>query len=93
MVAPGRTVVVAGGPRSDGLGDEGALPDPALCDRPAVWIDDVVTPEARNWATARPAPTLLLAVDPATGLTRHAVDAALQWAARRARTNPPTHPR
>jgi HAD domain in Swiss Army Knife RNA repair proteins len=63
-----------------------------LRDRPAVWIDDVITPEAQTWAAARPTPTLLLAVDPATGLTRHTVDAALQWAAQQTRTNPQTHP-
>ena len=62
-----------------------------LRDRPAVWIDDVLTPEARNWVAARPTPTLLLAVDPAAGLTRHTVDVALQWAARRSRTDPQPH--
>jgi hypothetical protein len=37
-------------------------------DRAVAWIDDVVTREARAWATSRAAPTLLIDVDPATGL-------------------------
>ncbi|WP_194899207.1 HAD domain-containing protein [Catenulispora pinisilvae] len=48
--------------------------------RPAVWIDDQHPPEARTWSSARPQPTLLIPVDPATGLTREAVDRALEWA-------------
>jgi hypothetical protein len=52
-----------------------------LQDRPAVWIDDVITPEARTWASARGIPTLLLEVDPAIGLSTETVELALQWAA------------
>jgi hypothetical protein len=48
--------------------------------RPAAWVDDIVTPEARDWAAARDAPTLLLEVDPAVGLTRAAIDELLAWA-------------
>lgn len=50
-------------------------------DRPAAWIDDALTPEARAWAAGRQAPTLLVDIDPALGLTRPAVDRALAWAA------------
>lgn len=56
--------------------------DRHLGDRPAAWIDDLLGPEAREWAAARTAPTLLLEVDPAVGLTREVVDRALAWAAR-----------
>ena len=47
---------------------------------PVAWVDDVVTPEARQWATNREEPTLLVEVDPAAGLTRSAVDRLLAWA-------------
>ena len=49
-------------------------------DRPAAWIDDVMTPEAWEWANARHAPTLLVPVDPAVGLTRSHVDQLIAWA-------------
>jgi hypothetical protein len=48
-------------------------------DRAAAWVDDVVTQEAREWALARPAPTLLAEIDPAEGLTRRVVDRLLGW--------------
>lgn len=48
--------------------------------RPAVWIDDALTPEARAWAEGRKAPTLLVDVDPAEGLTQAVVLRALAWA-------------
>lgn len=47
--------------------------------RPAAWIDDLHTPEARTWADNRPEPTLLIPVTPSTGLTRRSVDQALAW--------------
>ncbi len=50
-------------------------------DRPAAWVDDLLTQEAQVWAETRTAPTLLLPVDSATGLTRHHVDELLDWAA------------
>jgi hypothetical protein len=49
-------------------------------DRPAAWVDDNITPEAREWAEQRDAPTLLVDVESATGLTRPAVDELLDWA-------------
>jgi hypothetical protein len=54
--------------------------DAVVGDRPAAWIDDTVTPEAREWAARRAAPTLLVEADPAVGLTRQMVDRCLQWA-------------
>jgi hypothetical protein len=50
-------------------------------ERPAAWVDDIVTPEARAWEAGRAAPTLLLEVDPAVGLVRAQVDELLAWAA------------
>jgi hypothetical protein len=49
-------------------------------DRPAAWVDDNLGPEALAWAEQRRAPTLLVAVDSATGLTRAAVEQLLDWA-------------
>ncbi|MEU8367715.1 HAD domain-containing protein [Micromonospora tulbaghiae] len=48
--------------------------------RPAVWIDDALTPEAHAWAEGRKAATLLVDVDPAEGLTQAVVRRALSWA-------------
>ena len=50
-------------------------------ERPAAWVDDIVTPEARAWAAQRTAATLLLEVDAAVGLVRSQVDRLLAWAA------------
>ena len=52
-------------------------------ERPLAWLDDVVTSEMVAWAAARPAPTLLIPVDPAQGLTREVVDICLTWSATR----------
>ena len=49
--------------------------------RPAAWVDDMLTPEARAWADARRFATLLVEVDSATGLTRPQVEDVLTWAA------------
>jgi hypothetical protein len=49
-------------------------------DLPVAWVDDIVTPGARQWAEDRDEPTLLVEVDPAVGLTRSAVDDLLAWA-------------
>lgn len=49
--------------------------------RAAVWIDDMLTPEAYAWADDRTDPTLLISADPAEGLVRSMVDEALSWAA------------
>jgi hypothetical protein len=54
--------------------------DAFVGDLPVAWIDDLVTAEARQWATKREAPTLLVEVDPAAGLARAAVDRLLAWA-------------
>jgi hypothetical protein len=72
--------------------------DRHVADHPTAWVDDQLTPEAYGWAAARPAPTLLLPVNPAVGLTRVTVEEALDWAGRvvppAAGTTPgPTGPR
>lgn len=50
-------------------------------DRPVAWVDDMITPEAGMWAAERRAPTLLVDVDPATGLTEPVVTELKNWAA------------
>lgn len=47
--------------------------------RPAAWLDDIVTSEARAWARGRSAPTLIVEVDPHAGLQRHHVDELIAW--------------
>lgn len=51
-----------------------------VADRPVVWLDDLLTPEARRWAAGRSPATLLIDVDPAHGLRRSMIDRALSWA-------------
>jgi hypothetical protein len=51
-------------------------------ERPAAWLDDVVTTEARAWAGGRKAPTILVEVDHRAGLERRHVDDLLVWSAR-----------
>jgi hypothetical protein len=48
--------------------------------RPVAWIDDAHDDRCRSWATARPAPTLLVTTDPAVGLTDDDVEQLLVWA-------------
>jgi hypothetical protein len=48
--------------------------------RPLVWVDDALQPEAHAWAAERGTPTLLISIDPAEGLTRAVIDQALRWA-------------
>ena len=57
--------------------------DAAAGDRPAAWIDDNHTPAGRRWAAERPAPTLLVPIDPAVGWTRADVDRVIAWATAR----------
>ena len=48
--------------------------------RTLAWIDDMLTPVAHAWAEGRDAPTLLIPIDPAEGLTRAHVDQLVDWA-------------
>jgi HAD domain in Swiss Army Knife RNA repair proteins len=49
-------------------------------DRPLAWIDDAHDDSCRAWASSRAAPTLLVATDPAAGLTAAHVEALERWA-------------
>lgn len=49
--------------------------------RPVAWMDDMLTDAAWSWARTRRAPTLLVPIDPACGLTRSHVQALLDWVA------------
>ena len=48
--------------------------------RPAAWIDDAHPAEAVVWCERRAAPTILIGVNAAIGLTREHVDRAIEWA-------------
>jgi hypothetical protein len=50
--------------------------------RPLAWIDDAHDDACRRWAARRGAPTLLIATDPAVGLTEAHVARLLGWARR-----------
>lgn len=49
-------------------------------DRPAAWIDDNLDDECHTWASRRPAPTLLVETEPATGIVEEHVELLLRWA-------------
>ena len=49
-------------------------------DRPAAWIDDAFDDSCHAWAAARDAPTLLVATDPAVGMTTTSVARLERWA-------------
>jgi hypothetical protein len=49
-------------------------------ERPAAWIDDMFDDDCRAWAASRRAPTLLVATDPAVGLTAEHVAMLEEWA-------------
>ena len=49
-------------------------------DRAAAWIDDSLDERCTTWADERPAPTLLVETDSATGITDEHVERLLGWA-------------
>ncbi|MGH8909384.1 MAG: hypothetical protein ACRD0K_23540 [Egibacteraceae bacterium] len=51
-------------------------------EQPLAWIDDILSPTVQAWAAQRTAPTLLIAIDPAIGLTFKAVEQLHAWADR-----------
>jgi len=53
--------------------------------RPLAWVDDAHDERCHAWAASRPAPTLLVATDPATGLTARETARLLRWAEEAAR--------
>jgi hypothetical protein len=48
-------------------------------DRAVAWLDDLFGSAARAWAAERTAPTLLVDVDPAIGMTEGLVDELRAW--------------
>jgi hypothetical protein len=50
-------------------------------ERPLAWIDDAHDESCVAWAAARPAPTLLVATEPATGLSAAHAEQLSAWAA------------
>ena len=56
--------------------------------RALAWIDDLLGPEAIEWAATRAWPTRLVPVDPERGLDRSHVELLLRWAATLAETGP-----
>jgi len=48
--------------------------------RPLAWVDDALDESCYIWASARHAPTLLVATDPATGLTAAHAEELSAWA-------------
>jgi len=54
-------------------------------DRPVAWVDDNFNEACHWWAKHREAPTLLVATDPAIGLTDEHVVKLERWAAETAR--------
>ena len=49
-------------------------------DRAVAWIDDAHDASCERWAATRPGPTLLVATDPAVGITDEQVAALQRWA-------------
>ena len=52
----------------------------AGADRAVAWIDDDLDDECREWAAARPGPTLLVQTEPHVGLDDDAARVLLDWA-------------
>lgn len=50
--------------------------------RPLAWVDDAFDRSCEQWAKGRSAPTLLLATEPAVGLTDAQADRLIAWADR-----------
>jgi hypothetical protein len=58
----------------------GAIDAYAGPERPVAWIDDQFDESCHEWARVRPAPTTLVATDPAVGLTADHVARVRAWA-------------
>jgi HAD domain in Swiss Army Knife RNA repair proteins len=54
--------------------------------RPLAWVDDAFNDACERWASKREAPTLLLATEPAIGLTEVQADRLIAWAYTKAST-------
>jgi HAD domain in Swiss Army Knife RNA repair proteins len=53
----------------------------AVGDRACAWIDDAHEPDHYQWARERQAPTLIVDIDPAEGLTAEVAELLAHWAA------------
>jgi hypothetical protein len=69
-------------PARNGHWKLGAIDHFAGPTRPLAWIDDAHDASCRAWAQSRPGPTLLIATEPAVGLTASHVDELCTWASR-----------
>lgn len=49
-------------------------------EQPLAWIDDAHGEACEAWASARPAPTLLVTTQPAVGMTEREVERLIAWA-------------
>lgn len=58
-----------------------AIDDFAGARQPLAWIDDALNDACRDWAAARPAPTLLVQTEAHVGVTAAHVDQLIAWAA------------
>jgi hypothetical protein len=58
----------------------GAIDRFAGSDRPLAWIDDAHDDSCQAWGETRDGPTLLIATDPAVGLTAEHVTTLVAWA-------------
>jgi hypothetical protein len=52
----------------------------AAAERPLAWVDDAFDRSCERWAASRSAPTLLIATEPAVGLTEAHTKRLLSWA-------------
>jgi hypothetical protein len=59
----------------------GGIEQAVAPDRALAWIDDAHDDACAEWAASRPAPTLLVATEPAAGLTTDHVAQLRAWAA------------
>ena len=60
----------------------------AGCDRALAWVDDAFDETCQTWASQRPGPALLVATEPAIGLTAGQADRLRAWAAELGRAQP-----
>jgi hypothetical protein len=57
-----------------------AIDEHAGPNRPLAWVDDALDERCEQWAARRPGPTLLVRVEPPTGLTGAEVERLREWA-------------
>jgi hypothetical protein len=74
--------------RTNGHWKLAAIDEFAGTSRALAWVDDALDDACERWAAARPAPTKLVATDPATGLVEAQVRELLRWARATCSTTP-----